>query len=662
MSKLYRGSIDVVVAIGATVLAILVSLGMEMQSRQLKKETTGQINQQESYYAGEMAAWQSYYRFVAGDAALGTPDAEGRYAIPLTNDYKVNVGGSATAYAPASYQDGTPLNVLRTSQFDAATSTMRRFEPGKLMLEKENALGPAFCGTMQFGTKNYRTCLAFADTNPCLKSVPLAMPKIKWRSQVVNAPLTYTSSVTTPLAADINRDGITDFIAVTYQNYGDYGKLRVFNGQNGVEFSQINISEDVGHSSIPAIVDVDRDGYPEILSSGWSTSIGSGRGCKHAVYMHGWTGPAGNKTASWGLLSTAIVGGNGKCAPTLNPWVKGDDQYIVVADVNFDGLVDVFVNGYHLRANANRTLTQVRIWPGAGKADYYGGLGVMQVDNDPQLEIVDGFARRIYDPVTGVMQSNLDVDPARTTLNWIRGRVGGVPTESRVNFLGFGDWNNDGIAEIVSYGGGYLKIFNSANPPVLSTSVSINPSTDAGSQFAIADLDADNIPEIIAGYSGQFRAYRSNGTLYWNADLPVNHYMKSTGAAVADLNGDKIPEVIVTTANSVRMYNGKTGALVWNSGAGQHTAVNIAETPVIVSLEVGKPAVFAVSVNSPAGASIAVWESQDNSWLPMRTVWNQSPYLIPLIRDDLTTPTTALSASDFGGEKNGMQKQICRAP
>ena len=88
--------------------------------------------------------------------------------------------------------------------------------------------------------------------------------------------------------------------------------------------------------------------------------------------------------------------------------------------------------------------------------------------------------------------------------------------------------------------------------------------TFAGSP-ALADLNNDNLPEIIFGNrSGIVYAYRSNGVLLWSHDTGTVSI--ESKPAVADMDGDGNVEVIVTAGStqvpgigSLSVLNGQTG-------------------------------------------------------------------------------------------------------
>ncbi|MEM7140536.1 MAG: S-layer homology domain-containing protein [Actinomycetota bacterium] len=106
----------------------------------------------------------------------------------------------------------------------------------------------------------------------------------------------------------------------------------------------------------------------------------------------------------------------------------------------------------------------------------------------------------------------------------------------------------------------------------------------------IADIDADNVNEIVFGHQdGMVRAYEGNGALKWASPAvpSLNAGCAAQGSAsavdsspaVADIDGDGTPEVIVGVGSTwaanqnggVVVFNGKTGAREWGTALGRDT-------------------------------------------------------------------------------------------
>jgi hypothetical protein len=115
-----------------------------------------------------------------------------------------------------------------------------------------------------------------------------------------------------------------------------------------------------------------------------------------------------------------------------------------------------------------------------------------------------------------------------------------------------GDVNGDGRPEIilptVTYSGGtpYLTInvLTNEGAPIRAWTT---PDSETSGIVALADLDSDGIPEIIASAGTHVYAWKGDGTLLpgWPASLGAGNY--GGPVAVGDVAGDGYPDVVVVS-------------------------------------------------------------------------------------------------------------------
>jgi hypothetical protein len=133
----------------------------------------------------------------------------------------------------------------------------------------------------------------------------------------------------------------------------------------------------------------------------------------------------------------------------------------------------------------------------------------------------------------------------------------------------------------------------------------------------------------------------------WTADLK-DALSGVVATTVYDFENDGRPEIVVRDSKELRMHDGPTGILV-NSPAScaSHTWT---EGPIIVDYngdgdtDICVPCYKEADVKFPEKEEdaklgwITLFNSTTSNWLPTRRVWNQGPYFVVNIRDDLSVP------------------------
>jgi hypothetical protein len=117
-----------------------------------------------------------------------------------------------------------------------------------------------------------------------------------------------------------------------------------------------------------------------------------------------------------------------------------------------------------------------------------------------------------------------------------------------------------------------------------------------------------------------------------------------------DFTNKGTPQVVFRDINQLTVLNGQTGALIWTSPCPAWTFV---EGPIIADV-VGNGQTdicticysgpFKIAKNTPqemSHAKMSLWHA-GGSWLPTRKVWNQNPYFVLNINDDLTLPAAQI--------------------
>lgn len=192
----------------------------------------------------------------------------------------------------------------------------------------------------------------------------------------------------------------------------------------------------------------------------------------------------------------------------------------------------------------------------------------------------------------------------------------------------FVDTNSDGKIDVVDdpvvvfstfpaggathYADGVIRVVNGrTGADVFFIKDLADPVTALGG-LALADLDGDGKPELIAVTQGdRLVAYRNDGSKLWVSDVKVSEYSGAWGGpAIADLDGDGSPEIIYS-----RTVLNARGKLKW-LGTGSNAGSTVASSPQTAVVAIAdlfgtgqQNVIVGGSVYSPAGELL--WQARD---------------------------------------------------
>ena len=386
----------------------------------------------------------------------------------------------------------------------------------------------------------------------------------------------------TPLG-DVDGDGVDD-ITVTDNNatvsggVSGSGCVFVYSGKRGSLLftlrSPIEMPSGLFGTSASAVPDVDGDGIQDIVIGAMFEN--SGASPQSAGRAHIFSGKTGV------FLRTLV---------SPNEEQSGYFGYSVssVEDVDGDGKGDVIVGAPYEDRNAapfNRgyayvfsgatgaclnTLSSQN--PATGGMFGHSVSGTSDMNGDGKWDIFVGTVLSSADPHAYIFSgSNGSVVRSLT----FAGRPSSYSFGATV--IGIPDVNTDGIPDLLvgdpdgNTQTGQVFVMSGSNGALLRTLVSPSPQSNGGfgcSLCPIADIDGDDVPDIIVGASSENpgaspslagRAYVFSGktgvlvkTLASPAEKSGGQFGRSV-AAIGDINGDGINEVAVGTATENRVY------------------------------------------------------------------------------------------------------------
>ena len=342
----------------------------------------------------------------------------------------------------------------------------------------------------------------------------------------------------------------------------------------------------------------------------------------------------------WAVLwrNDSYIGGG---TPAIN---RGGVQPSLV-DLNGDGQPEVLVGNVVLDG-----LTGELVWDGAVTVGSGAGVGnnaflgpvstAADIDLDGDMEVIAG--NTVYDGATGA-----EVWTYRYTTD--NSSCAGPAVCDGYNAIG--DFDEDPEAEVVSVRRGEVFVLEHTGELLARV---VLPSLDCGGNESgpptVADFDGDGRPEIGTASADYYvvvdldciatplpAGCDSQGILWKAANNDCSS--RATGSSVFDFEGDGAAEVVYADEDNFRVYDGRTGAVLFDDPT--HESNTRMEMPIVVDVDNdGKSEIIVPEPNNenPALGGIDVWEDPANNWVRTRRIWNQHSYHVTNITEDGQVP------------------------
>ncbi|MEM1320597.1 MAG: PA14 domain-containing protein, partial [Bacteroidota bacterium] len=513
----------------------------------------------------------------------------------------------------------------------------------------------------------------FGQCDPDCQYTPTTPPTFdiaqEWQSD--SAVITLAPMV----AGDLDGDGMTEIVAVKATPAGTWSQannIMIFDGATGALKYRPNTLNILYKNKGMAIADADRDGRGEIY---YLIAYEAGATLRRRIacyeYNPSLTNPAGTGTGSFALVWTSD---NQVTCGLGSGEVDNVDAFSVsVTDFNYDGIPEVVVgNEIYNATNGRRIAT--------GGANSIGSL-------------VDDYSVHAHPHAYSVAADVLP-DAACTDcsgLELIAGNqvyavniVSGTMTVVRTAPSGLGDGMTslvdydldgdlDAVVTSINSTNSYLYIWDLQTATQIGNTHTITTTSwdyRSASNATIADFDGDGRPEI--GVCGNYvfqvvDDYTVDisgvGGVLWSISTTDRSGM--TGATAFDFNADGVVEVIYRDESNVRIISGPTGADLGTFACGSTTA---SEYPIVIDVDNDDQAEIVCSCSPTTygrNGNLTAFGSNNFPWVPTRQLWNQYPYFITNINDDLTVPFEQQShhlvgspAAGTSGRLNSYLRQV----
>lgn len=177
--------------------------------------------------------------------------------------------------------------------------------------------------------------------------------------------------------------------------------------------------------------------------------------------------------------------------------------------------------------------------------------------------------------------------------------------------------------------------------------------THGGGPPTVADFNGDGTPDVaLAGGVGYVvfdgkklvdATVAGPATVLWLKQT-TDCSSASTGSTVFDFNGDGVSEVIYSDEEKLRIYDGPTGNVLWETC---NTTATLAENPVVADVDNdGHADIVAISnaygkicpTDSSRQSGVRVFSDPNGKWVRTRRVWNQHAYHITNVNEDGSIP------------------------
>ena len=449
----------------------------------------------------------------------------------------------------------------------------------------------------------------------------------------------------TPVVVNLNDDNldgvvdtrdIPDIIYTTFQtnqnpsNWDElrYGVLRAASGDGSgllwsVGFNELNMQANRGGiqpAGSIAVGDIDNDGLPEVIAGLWHDTTEAG----------GMVAIEHDGTLKW---KTTYADSTHTLPRQFDFWWGGPS----LADLDGDGSVEIVIGARIFRADGTlkRDLTTTAGLSGApgqgtnpssasNNSPFYTGMLSVVADLD---RITDASGRYTQEVVTGRTAYRAD-----GSILWE------APLSMQDGFPAVADFDNDQLPEVVVSSRGTVRIHNGRTGAVM-WSVAV-PSGRLGAP-TVADFNGDGTLEIGVAGRDEYVALRVDlanpAPTYAAAKLWSNATQDSssnmTGSSVFDFEGDGAAEVVYNDEQFLRVYDGSTGAVLFEQPNTSFTAL---EYPIIADVDNDGEAEIVVGTNdfecgdrlscTKGFSGIKVFGALSNEWVATRRVWNQHSY------------------------------------
>ena len=450
-------------------------------------------------------------------------------------------------------------------------------------------------------------------------------------------------------------------------SYSQSNMFYILNGANGDLKYQPNTLPISSHSKGFSIGDTDRDGLTEFfyIVSGVNENY---RRLVSYEYNPSGINPHGSGTGTYDLqwISNERVTAG---IPTNREWMA-ENFSTALADFNQDGVPEIYIaNEIFNAVTGQRIATGGNNSIGSFLYDLFNGHShphayPVAVDVIPDDDCNDCAGLEL---VAGNQVYSVNVETGTMTV--ARQAPNGLPD----GVTSIADYDLDGdLDAIITYttsNGSYLYVWDLQTDTQIGNTHTITrtlPSTGFGrsvSNVTVDDFDGDNRLEIGVSGNGVFQVVDDHTVdinetegVVWS--ITTDDRSGLTGATSFDFNGDGTNEIVYRDESNLRIISGISGENLANFPCGSVTG---SEYPIVVNLDNDNEAEIVCSCGDltyTRGGVMKVFRAQYTPWPSTRNIWNQYPYFVVNINNDMTIPIKQQQHQLVGDPSDGMTGRL----
>jgi hypothetical protein len=354
-----------------------------------------------------------------------------------------------------------------------------------------------------------------------------------------------------------------------------------------------------------------------------------------------------------GLGAVNVLSGDGSGLLWTFAGIDGQGA-VALGDVDGDDLPDVIAWAEGRRVVAiDHTGKQKWISPALSGIPIYPQPTIADLNGDGHFEVImdravlsgdDGSLLFMLEepaaPFRTPIVTDLDGDGFAEILlgNNVYGHDGAVlwsvpPTTGATCLAAVADLDGDGFGESAWVWGNKLHIMD--HDGTLIRTIDLLPHTNLPGPPAIADFTGNGEVEIAVTMNTHIGLFQPDGTMLWSQTM--KDISGVAGVSGYDIDGDGAYEVIFADEEAMRIYDGFTGAVLYENFS--HNSATVWEYPTIADIDGDGSAEIVISSNGGEWTGVTVFGHVDNAWAKAGPVWPIHDFAVSNIGTDLKIPS-----------------------